>query len=257
MRPKSSVGDCLEACRSGGSASLGTDFPMVLYGHSAGLDNISTAQNAGQRLLLFSSIAGVLGSAGQANYAAANATLDAAATGLHVQGQDAVSIQWGAWGGTGMAATEPNLLQKLAAKGYGAIQPPDGLALLGSVITDSFTTAALMASPFTWPQFLQQQGRADISFFSALHDRFGQAAAAVKTGLPSSQAVTAQRPGAIARPRLPPQRGQPPAAAAITAADVLPGVQALLGDMTGSIPANADIPFSDAGLDSIGSVEFR
>ena len=223
----------------------------------AGLDNIAIVHNAGQRLLLFSSIAGVLGSAGQANYAAANAALDAAATGIQLQGQDAVSIQWGAWGGAGMAATEPNLLQKLAAKGYGAIQPPDGLALLRSVLTDNVVTAALMASPFTWPTFLKQQGRAGISFFSALKERFGPAAAAVNSGQPSSRPVTAQRAGAIGRPRLRPQRGQPPAPAAITAADVLPGVHALLSDVTGTTPASADIPFADAGLDSIGSVEFR
>ena len=51
-----------------------------------------------------------------------------------MQGLAATSVQWGAWGGGGMAASDAALLARLARVGMGAIRPTHGLAALGAIL---------------------------------------------------------------------------------------------------------------------------
>src|SRR5262249_47952251 len=79
--------------------------------------------------VLFSSMAAVLGSAGQTNSAAANACLDALAHHRRAQGLPGLSINWGPWAEGGMAAR-----LSLAGQGVDKIEVADGLRVLGDLL---------------------------------------------------------------------------------------------------------------------------
>ncbi|MEV5975206.1 type I polyketide synthase [Streptomyces sp. NPDC051921] len=84
----------------------------------------------GCELVLFSSVSGLLGGAGQANYAAANAFLDGLAQHRKASGLRGVSLAWGLWD-DGMANELGSAdLSRMARYGLAAMTPEEGLALL-------------------------------------------------------------------------------------------------------------------------------
>jgi 5-hydroxydodecatetraenal polyketide synthase CpkA len=86
--------------------------------------------------ILFSSVSGITGTAGQANYAAANTVLDALAHHRASRGLTGSSLAWGLWGTHGMGArlTEADLARWERA-GVAPLTPEQGLALFDAALT--------------------------------------------------------------------------------------------------------------------------
>ncbi|CDR09757.1 type I polyketide synthase [Streptomyces iranensis] len=86
--------------------------------------------------VLFSAAAGTLGGPGQANYAAANAFLDALAHRRHAQGLPATALAWGLWAErSGMTGDlDDTDIQRITRAGVAALSSEEGLALLDTAL---------------------------------------------------------------------------------------------------------------------------
>ncbi|WUT08076.1 SDR family NAD(P)-dependent oxidoreductase [Streptomyces sp. NBC_00704] len=84
--------------------------------------------------VLYSSVTGLLGSSGQANYAAANTFLDALAEYRHARGLPATSLAWGLWA-EGMGSTlSSSETARWTTAGMTALTNAEGTALLDAAL---------------------------------------------------------------------------------------------------------------------------
>ncbi|WP_217712316.1 type I polyketide synthase [Streptomyces sp. NA02950] len=108
--------------------------------------------------VLFSSAAGLLGNAGQANYAAANAAVDGLAALRRAAGLPTLSLAWGLWSdSTGMTGEMDEAdLARMERTGIGAISGDLGLELFDQALDSE---AALLAPVRLDPAALRSQAR--------------------------------------------------------------------------------------------------
>ncbi|MCQ1575496.1 non-ribosomal peptide synthetase/type I polyketide synthase [Streptomyces parvus] len=105
-----------------------------------------------EHFVLFASIASLLTTAGQTNYAAGNAFLDALAHHRRAQGLAALSVDWGPWA-TGMIEELGLAEHYLHSRGMSSLSPEAGMAVLERVIGQDHAQL-VVATVVDWPVFL-------------------------------------------------------------------------------------------------------
>ncbi len=100
--------------------------------------------------ILFSSAASLLGSASQANHAAANSFMDALAHYRVERGLVGLSINWGAWESVGAAAHK---MERITQRGVGSISPQQGIKTLAQWFNQHGQVGIV---PIMWDEFREQ-----------------------------------------------------------------------------------------------------
>ena len=101
----------------------------------------------------FSSVASLVGNAGQGNYAAANAFMDVLAYHRQASGRPGLSINWGPWDEVGMAASGGRRQQRLSDQGFRPIAPEQGLRVFSRLLHKKAAQVGVV--PVNWQAFLK------------------------------------------------------------------------------------------------------
>ncbi|WP_404820595.1 type I polyketide synthase [Streptomyces malaysiensis] len=191
--------------------------------------------------VLFSSISGTFGAAGQGNYAAANASLDALAECRRAGGLPATSIAWGPWVEGGMAGDDA-LEQRLRRGGLPPMDAEVAIAALQRAL--DLDDAVVAVADIDWVRFVPEFTAVRPSplfadFAEVAQSRQDTAGASAEGGLAARLAGL----GEAERDRL--------------LLDVVRGhVAAVLGH-DGSESIGVERAFSELGFDSLTAVELR
>ncbi|MFC8906660.1 type I polyketide synthase, partial [Micromonospora sp. NPDC057140] len=114
------------------------------------LDELTRALDL-DAFVLFSSVAGTTGNAGQGAYGAANAYLDALAERRRAQGRPALSVAWGAWSGAGLPADNERAQQRLRRGGMVGMDPDLAVEALARALRRGETTTLI--ADIDWARF--------------------------------------------------------------------------------------------------------
>ena len=193
------------------------------------------------RFVLFSSLAGLLGTAGQANYAAANAFLDALAIHRRAAGLPATSIAWGALDvGSSLASeAEASQIAELVRRRLGVVPMPLTRALELFDAASSLGEPLLAAAEFD-PGTLRARGK-DGALPAVQRDLVRAPAR------PGGEVITLEQ-------RL---AGVPPEEREAVALDLVRTHAAAVLGHDSAEAVESDRPFQELGFDSLAAVELR
>ncbi|MER8162744.1 SDR family NAD(P)-dependent oxidoreductase, partial [Streptomyces sp. NPDC094472] len=253
-------------------ASVPEEFPLSAVFHAAGVEQAAELQGMsladaaavvsgkaagaacldellGDRELdafvVFSSIAGVWGSGGQAAYGAANAHLDALVEDRRARGLAGTAVAWGPWAESGMAAGSGG--EQLARRGLISMAPDLAIAALQGAIAgdDGVVTVADMDWDRFAPAFTMGRPSPLIGELPEVVSALEQARAAeeshAEAGSRLRERLSALAPGERERAVLDLVRSH---AAAVLGFSGMEGVE-------------SDRAFKELGFDSLTAVEFR
>ena len=187
-----------------------------------------------EAFVLFSSVTAVLGGALQVGYAAANAGLDALAQLRRAHGQPALSVNWGALQGGGMADSSTDVRRYIETLGYRSIMVDRVPALLSTVLGLADQVSNAVVAGVDWPAMLSAHPA------SKTATRFGEFAA----DLDGAAALTFHAE-LLALPA--DQRVE------VLTLVLAEHVATVLGISADGVDAHTALP--DLGLDSLSSVE--
>ncbi|TYC16099.1 type I polyketide synthase [Actinomadura syzygii] len=187
--------------------------------------------------VLFSSAAGVLGSPGQGNYAAANAFLDGLAAHRRAHGMPAQSLAWGLWS-TGMAERA----QSFDRTGLEALPDDQGLALFDAA---SRVDEAMLVPVRLNLRTLASNGAGDVPHVLRGLVRGTRRRAAADSGAGGAAALGRRLSGLT-------EAEQEEAVL-----DIVRGRAASVLGYAGPAAVEPERAFRDLGFDSLSAVEFR
>ncbi|WP_349294387.1 SDR family NAD(P)-dependent oxidoreductase [Streptomyces sp. HU2014] len=192
--------------------------------------------------VLFSSAAGVFGNAGQGNYAAANAYLDALAQQRAAAGLPATSLAWGLWQDADGMGSELDAAHasRMGGSGVVALSPRQGLELLDAAVASG--EALLVPAPLDL---------AVLRAGAATHPLLPLMRGLVR--VPARRTVDARQAESLRQRLLTLPESERAEALLELVRDEVAGV---LGHASGAA-VEPDRAFTELGFDSLTAVEFR
>ncbi|WOX16218.1 SDR family NAD(P)-dependent oxidoreductase (plasmid) [Streptomyces sp. N50] len=194
---------------------------------------------------VFSSASGLFGSAGQGNYAAANAYVDAVAHRRRAAGLPGISLAWGLWEQTsGMTAHLDAADQaRMSRGGWLAIAPAEGMRLFDAALRSPTALAVPIKLDLRALRADAAAGRGVPTLLRGL----------VHTGRRQARAAAGKSGGGLAARLI----GLAPDEQEALLLDLVRGHVANVLGHTGVANVGAETAFKDAGFDSLTSVELR